>query len=85
MNSQTAYSAYQQLLNILSQTSLTRPTVGSVRQKMPNDVQQILAKIPDEALIGVGAEGRVVSSYLDQGLVHHWIFNTFGECTYNRY
>lgn len=85
MKTQTACPAYQKLLNILSQTSLTRPTVGSVRQKMTNDEQQILADIPDEALISIGAKGRVVASYIDQDLVHHWRFNIFGECTYNRY
>jgi hypothetical protein len=52
---------------------------------MTNDEQQILADIPDEALISIGAKGRVVASYIDQDLVHHWRFNIFGECTYNRY
>lgn len=85
MKTQTADPAYQKLLIILSKSKKSRSTVGSIRQKMTNDEQQILADIPDEALIGIGAEGRIVASYVDQGLVHHWVFNTFGECTYTRY
>lgn len=85
MNTQTACPAYQKLLRTLSKSKKSRPTVGSIRKRVENDVAKILDGIPDQALIGTGAEGRVVASYIDQDLVHHWRFNIFGECTYNRY
>jgi hypothetical protein len=85
MNTQTAHTAYQKLLRTLSKSKKSRPTVVRIRKIVENDVAKILDGIPDQALIGIGAEGRVVSSHYDNHSIHHWVFNTFGECTYNRY
>jgi F0F1-type ATP synthase beta subunit len=87
MNIQTANPAYQKLLNIISQSKKPHITVGSIRQRIEdNDIRQILVNIPDETLIGQGAEGRLVSTYIDASAsIHHWIFNIFGECKYIKY
>jgi hypothetical protein len=86
MNTQTTDPAYQQLLNILSNTSKSRPTVGRIRKIVGDDVARILDGIPDQALIGSSGVGRVLSTHIDNNTsIHFWIFNIFGERTYNRY
>ncbi len=87
MNIQTDNLAYRKLLNIISQSKKPRITVENIRKRIKdNDVIQILVNIPDKALIGQGAEGRLVSTYIDASeSIHHWIFNIFGECEYRKY
>lgn len=87
MNIQADNLAYQKLLNIISQSKKPRISVGTIRERIKdNDVKQMLVNIPDKALIGKGAEGRLVSTYIDASAsIHHWIFNIFGECSYIKY